>query len=54
MTDKNIFIYKLLLSLNISDISLFFYVKTATPEKSHLALFQQPPLKTEVLSNPHF
>ena len=29
MTEKNIFIYKLFLSLNISDFSLFFYIKTA-------------------------
>ena len=29
MREKNIFIYKLFLSLNISDFSLFFYIKTA-------------------------
>ena len=35
MTEKNIFVYKLFLSLIISEFSLFFYVKTATPpEKS--------------------
>ena len=28
MTEKNIFVYKLFLSLNISDFSLFFYVKS--------------------------
>ena len=31
MAEKNIFVYKLLLSLNISDF--IFYVKTATPKK---------------------
>ena len=33
MTDKSIFVYKLLLSLNISDFSLFFYAKTGNPLK---------------------
>ena len=33
MTEKNIFAYKLFLSLNISDFNLFFYVKIATPLK---------------------
>ena len=42
------------MSLNISDFSLFFYVKTGTPSKSHLALSQQPPLKIEILSSPSF
>ena len=55
MPEKNIFVYKLSLSLNISDFSLFF-VKTATAlEKvtpSPPPLFQQPPLKAEVLSSP--
>ena len=54
MTDKSIFVYKLLLSLNISDFSLFFYVKTGTPWKIHLSLSQQPPLKIEILSSPPF
>ena len=46
MTEKNIFVYKLFLSLNISDFSLMFYVKTATPpEKGQLPLSQQPPSK---------
>ena len=31
MAEKNIFVYKLFLSLNISDF--IFYVKTATPQK---------------------
>ena len=54
MTEKNIFIYKLCLSLNISDFILFyFFVKVQpnpappphppAPEKSYLPLFQQPP-----------
>ena len=32
-TEKSIFVYTLLLSLNISDFSLFFFVKIATPLK---------------------
>ena len=52
MTEKNIFTYKLFLSLNISDFNLFFYFKIAPPPpwKSHSFLSQQPPLKVEVLS----
>ena len=34
MTRKNIFAYKLLLSLNISDFNFFFFVKIATPHPS--------------------
>ena len=54
MTKKNIFTYKLFFSLNISD---FNYVAIALPpssppEKSRPPLFQQPPLKVEVLSSP--
>ena len=44
MTEKNT-VYKLFLSLNIPDFSLFFYVKIATP------LTKQPPLKIEILSS---
>ena len=45
MTKKIIFIYKLLLSLNVSDFS-FFYVKTATPPwKKSPPFSQQPPSK---------
>ena len=52
MADKNIFAYKLFLSLNISDFN-FFYVKVAThPEKSHPLFPGNPPLKIEVLSSP--
>ena len=39
MTDENIFVYKLLLSLNISDFNLFFYVKTAIAPKKVTLLF---------------
>ena len=60
MTDKNIFVYKPFLSLNISDFSffsLFFYVKTAPPppprptphKKSNPYLSQQPP--SEILKS---
>ena len=47
MSEKKIFVYKLLLSLNISDFSLFFifYVKTTTSP-----LGKSRPL---FLSNPH-
>ena len=39
------------LSSNNLDFSLFFIVKIATPWKKLPSLFQQPPLKVEVLSN---
>ena len=54
MTEKNIFAYKLLLSLNMSDSDLFFMWKLQPPppEKSHLIFPSNPPLKVEVLSNP--
>ena len=54
MTEKNIFVYKLSLPLNISYFSLFF-VKTATPpppEKSYPLFSSNLPLKVEVLSSP--
>ena len=44
MTERNIFVYKLFLSLKILDFTLFFY-ETATP------LSQQPPLKIDILSS---
>ena len=51
MTERNIFVYKLCLSLNISDFS-FFLCKNCNPppgpKKSH------PPLKIEILSSPSF
>ena len=40
MTEKNIFVYKLFLSLNISDFS-FFYVKLQSPWKNLPPLFSQ-------------
>ena len=51
MTEKNIFAYKLCLSLNISDFSLFFMWKLQPPEKSHTLFPSNPPLKAEVLSS---
>ena len=52
MTQQRILVYKLFLSLNIPNFSLFFVIKLQpTPEKSHHLLSQQPPLKTEVLSS---
>ena len=53
VTEKNIFTYKLFLSLNISDFNLFFTWKIQHPppcEKSHSSSFPAPPLK--VLSSP--
>ena len=44
MTEKNIFVDKLFLPLNISDIYIFFLCKNCNPpEKGHLPLSQQPP-----------
>ena len=45
MIEKNIFVYKLFLSLNTRDFSLFFYVKTETPLKRPLPLSQQTPFE---------
>ena len=46
MTEKNIFVYKLFLLLNISDFS-FFFVKIATKLWKKLPpLFQQPPFQS--------
>ena len=52
MTEKNIFVYKLFLSLNISDF--IFYVKTASPLKklTHLLFPSSPLQKIEILSSP--
>ena len=57
MTEKNIFVYKLFLSLKISDFSLFvclfvfcFFVKIVTPLKKVTPVFSSnPPLKVENL-----
>ena len=43
MTEKDIFAYKLFLSLNISDINLFLCDNCNPPEKSH-PLFPSNPL----------
>ena len=45
MTEKNIFVYKLLLSLNISDFGLFFKEKLQPRGKGHPPLSQQTPSK---------
>ena len=52
MTEKNIFAYKLFLSLNISDFNLFFMEKLQpSPLENVIPLFpSNPPLKVEVLS----
>ena len=56
MTEKNIFVYKLFLLSNISDLSLFFFCKNCNlPLKKVTSLFSSnPPLKVEVLSRPPF
>ena len=52
MAGKNIFVYKFFLSLNISGFSLFLLWKLQLlPWKKLTPLFQQPPLKVEVLSS---
>ena len=54
-TEQRILFYKLFLSLNFADFSLFFVEKLqlpTVPEKSQPPLSKQPPLKTEVLSSP--
>ena len=57
MAEKNIFIYKVLLLLNISDYFRLsnIFVKIATPLKNISPLFSSNvPLKVEVLSRPPF
>ena len=49
MTEKNIFVYKLFFLLNISDFSLFFNVKNATPGNGHPLFSSNPLLKIEIL-----
>ena len=53
MTEKNIFAYKLYLSLNISNFNSFFMRKLQPPEKIHHPLSQQPPSKSWSLVKPH-
>ena len=51
MTEKNIFVYKLFLSLNISDC--IFYLEIEPPLKKVTPHFpSNPPLKVEVLPSP--
>ena len=56
MKKKNIFVYQLFLSLNISDFSLLFYVKIAPPplQKGHPLFPTNPPIKIKVLPSPPF
>ena len=58
ITERNIFVYEILLTINISDFSLLFYVETAptTPPSLKMSptLFKQFSLKTEILSSPPF
>ena len=58
MKEKNIFAYKLFLSLNISDFNLIFMwqLQPPPPEKSHPLFPSNPALKGKVLSSPppHF
>ena len=54
MTEKNIFAYKLILSLNISDFNLFLS-ENCNPRPPVTHLFpSSPPLKIEVLPSPRF
>ena len=53
-TEQSIFVYKLFLSLNIPDVSLFFVETLQPPLKSHPSFPATPRLKTEVLSRPPF
>ena len=54
MTKQSALVYKLVLSLNIRDFSLFFVKKLRPPrpEKSHPLFPSKPPLKAEVQSSP--
>ena len=55
LTEKNIFVYKLFLSLSISfRFQFIFYVKTALPLEKVSPSFPANPLKIEVQSTPSF
>ena len=58
MTEKNIFVYKLFMLLNISNLSLFvcFFCKncTPTPWKNLPPIFQQPPSQSWSSVKPPF
>ena len=51
VAEKKNFVYKLFLTLDITDLS-FFYVKNTTPLKKVTPFFSQPPLKIEILPIP--
>ena len=51
MTEKNIFAYKLFLTLNISDFDLFLCENCNPLKKSHPLFPSNPLLKVEVLSS---
>ena len=53
MTEQSVFVYKLFLSLNIPDFSLFFVEKLQPPLKKVTLSFPAT-LKLEVLSSPFF
>ena len=44
MTEKNVLVYKLFLSLNISDFIFFFFVKLQPPPEKSYPLFSSSPL----------
>ena len=52
MTEKNNIVYKLLLSLNISDLSLFLCKNSNRLKKVTPLLPSNPSLKIEILSCP--
>ena len=52
MTEKNIFVYKLFLLINVLDFSLFLCKNTATPPLKKKS--PHSPLKIEILSSPSF
>ena len=54
MTEKNIFIYKLFLSLNISNLSSFLCKNYNLPKKAHPLFPSNLPLKIQVMLSPPF
>ena len=51
MKEKNIFVYKPFLALNISDLSLYFCKNCKPPGKRHHLFRSSPLLKIEILSS---
>ena len=50
MTEKKIFVFKLFLTINVSDFGLLFYVKTPPPLKKVFPFFpNNPPLGVQPL-----